>query len=44
MSCIGVLGLGNMGESGMSVVCVLGCDVFLLGVESMLWCPSSYGW
>ena len=43
MSCIGVFGLGNMGESGMSMVCVLGCVVFLLGVESMIWCPSMVG-
>ena len=38
-----MLGLGNMGESGMSMVCVWSCDVLLSGVESMLWCPSMIG-
>ena len=34
--CIGVVGSGNIGDSGMYMILGSGWDVFLSGAESML--------
>lgn len=41
--CTGMLGSGNMGDSGMRMWVRLGYDVLLVGVRSILWCPSMVG-